>query len=125
MSIGSSLNFERALADVKEHWSPRILARVNDQYVKVAKLLGQFTWHKHDHEDEMFIVVYGELLIQFEDKEVVLQPGDFYVVPRDTMHNPVAKEECGIVLIETITTLHTGNVLTPLTKTVEEQLGGA
>jgi mannose-6-phosphate isomerase-like protein (cupin superfamily) len=117
-------NFHQALEQVTDHWSPHIIGKVNDQYVKVAKLKGQLAWHKHDHEDEMFIVVYGRLVIQLEEKEAILNPGDFYVVPKNTMHNPMAEEECGIVLIETTTTLHTGNVQTSLTKSIREQLGG-
>ena len=115
-------NFKQALEQVTDHWSPRIIGKVNDQYVKVAKLKGQLAWHKHDHQDEMFIVVYGRLVIQLEEKEAILNPGDFYVVPKNTMHNPVAEEECGIVLIETMTTLHTGNIQTSLTKSIQEQL---
>jgi mannose-6-phosphate isomerase-like protein (cupin superfamily) len=111
-------------ASFSDHWSPRIIGKVNDQYVKVAKLKGQLAWHKHDHEDEMFIVVYGRLVIQLEGKEAILNPGDFYVVPKNTMHNPMAEEECGIVLIETMTTLHTGSVQTSLTKSIQEQLIG-
>jgi len=121
----TSVNFLQALEQITEHWSPRVIGRVNDQYVKVAKVQGQLAWHKHDSEDEMFLVVYGRLILQFEDKEVVLNPGDFYVVPKGTLHNPVAEEECGIVLIETVTTQHTGGVDTPLTKSIEEQLSGA
>ncbi|WP_158820495.1 cupin domain-containing protein [Granulicella sp. S156] len=121
----TSVNFLQALEQITEHWSPRVVGRVNDQYVKVAKVQGQLAWHKHDSEDEMFLVVYGRLILQFEDKEVVLNPGDFYVVPKGTLHNPVAEEECGIVLIETVTTRHTGDVDTPLTKSIEEQLSGA
>ena len=121
----TSVNFLQALEQITERWSPRVVGRVNDQYVKVAKVQGQLAWHKHDSEDEMFLVVYGRLVLQFEDKEVVLNPGDFYVVPKGTLHNPVAEEECGIVLIETVTTRHTGDVDTPLTKSIEEQLSGA
>ena len=124
MQDTTSVNFRRALEQITEHWSPRVIGRVNDHYVKVAKLQGQLTWHKHDSEDEMFLVVYGRLTLQFEDKEVALNPGDFYVVPKGTLHNPVAEEECGIVLIETVTTRHTGDVDTPLTKSIEEQLSG-
>ena len=120
----TSVNFLQVLEQITEHWSPRVIGRVNDQYVKVAKVQGQLAWHKHDSEDEMFLVVYGRLILQFEDKEVVLNPGDFYVVPKGTMHNPVAEEECGIVLIETVTTQHTGDVVTPLTRSIEEQLSG-
>jgi mannose-6-phosphate isomerase-like protein (cupin superfamily) len=125
MQSTTSVNFLQALEQITEHWSPRVVGRVNDQYVKVAKVQGQLAWHKHDSEDEMFLVVYGRLVLQFEDKEVVLNPGDFYVVPKGTLHNPVAEEECGIVLIETVTTRHTGDVDTPLTKSIEEQLSGA
>src|SRR5262249_24376681 len=114
----------KALAQVKDYWSPRIVGRVNDQYVKVAKLLGQLEWHKHDREDEMFFVVYGRLRIQLEQREVVLAANEFFVVPKNTLHNPIADEECGIVLIETVSTLHTGLVQTPLIKSIDQQLSG-
>jgi mannose-6-phosphate isomerase-like protein (cupin superfamily) len=117
-----STNFLKELDKVTEYWSPRVIGKVNNQYVKVAKLKGQFVWHKHDNEDEMFIVVYGRLRIELKEGEVILEKGDFFVVPKNTMHNPVADEECGVVLIETVTTLHTGNVDSPLTKTIEQQL---
>ena len=117
-------NFTQALAGVTEHWSPKVIGRVNDQYVKVAKVKGQLVWHKHDHEDEMFLVVYGRLKIELEGREVVLNPGDFYVIPKNTLHNPVAEEECGLVLIETVSTKHTGDVIYPRTKTIEKQLEG-
>jgi mannose-6-phosphate isomerase-like protein (cupin superfamily) len=121
MQMMNAQNAAQLLEQVTEYWSPRVVARVNDQYVKVAKLKGSFTWHKHDEEDELFFVVYGALTIQFEEREVLLKPGDFCVVPKGTMHNPVAEQECGIMLIETVTTQHTGDVLTPLTKSIEEQ----
>ena len=109
---------------VTEHWTPRVVGRVNDQYVKVAKLLGELVWHAHDGEDEMFVVVYGQLRIQLEgDREVALSPGDFYVVPKGVRHNPVAAEEVGIVLIETVTTTHTGDVVVEGTVPIERQLG--
>jgi mannose-6-phosphate isomerase-like protein (cupin superfamily) len=119
-----AMNFDQALSQLKDYWSPHIIGKVNDQYIKVAKVKGQLAWHKHDHEDEMFMVIYGRLAIELEEKTVVLNPGDFYVVPQGTMHNPIAEEECGLVLIETVTTLHTGDVETPLTKSIEEQLAG-
>ncbi|KVD78883.1 cupin [Burkholderia sp. ABCPW 14] len=121
---GTGINFEAALRDVTEYWSPRVVGRVNDQYVKVAKLKGEFTWHKHADEDEMFYVVYGSLRIQFEDRDVVLNAGDFCIVPKNTMHNPVAEDECGIALIETVTTLHTGDTPSPLAKSIDAQLAG-
>lgn len=118
------MNFAKALESVTEHWSPRVIGRVNDQYVKVAKLKGQLVWHKHDNEDEMFLVVYGQLKIELEGRSVLLKPGDFYVIPKNTLHNPVAEKECGIALIETVSTKHTGDVVDPRTKTIEKQLGG-
>ncbi|GAB0117596.1 cupin domain-containing protein [Acidisoma sp. 7E03] len=118
------VNLIDALERITDHWSPKVVGRVNDQYVKVAKLLGELAWHKHDDEDEMFQVVRGHLRIQFEGgRETVLTPGEFCVVPKGVLHNPVAEEECWIVLIETVTTRHTGDVATPRTKTIEQQLG--
>jgi mannose-6-phosphate isomerase-like protein (cupin superfamily) len=124
MDALNPVNLTEALKSVSEHWSPRVLGRVNDQYVKVAKVKGQLVWHKHDHEDELFLVVYGQLKIELEGRFVLLKPGDFYVIPRNTLHNPVAEEECGLVLIETVTTKHTGDVVDPRTKTIEKQLEG-
>jgi mannose-6-phosphate isomerase-like protein (cupin superfamily) len=118
-----TININAAFDAVTEHWSPKVIARVNDQYVKIAKVKGQIAWHKHDEEDELFQVVYGSLHIEFEDGNgVILNPGELCVVPKGVLHNPVAREECGIILIESITTKHTGDVSTPYTKTIEKQL---
>lgn len=112
-----------ALTTVTAHWTPKVIGRVNDQYIKVAKLLGELVWHAHDDEDEMFLVVYGHLRIQLaDDREVALDPGQFFVVPKGVQHNPVAEEEVGIVLIETVTTAHTGSVQTERTVPIERQL---
>jgi len=108
---------------LEEYWSPKIIARVNDQYVKVAKLRGQFVWHSHEHEDELFYVLRGNLKIEYEGGRVIhLKAGSMHVVPKGVLHNPIAEEDCWIALIETVTTKHTGNVVTPLTKTIEQQL---
>ncbi|HKU63667.1 MAG TPA: cupin domain-containing protein [Rhizomicrobium sp.] len=108
---------------ITEYWSPKIVARVNDQYIKIAKVKGELAWHKHDDEDEMFQVIKGQLVLQFEDGcEVTLEPGELYVVPKGVMHNPVAETECWIMLVETVTTRHTGDFQTPLTKTIDQQL---
>ena len=121
-----AVNLRAELEKVTDHWSPRVVGQVNDQYVKVAKLLGEFVWHAHEQEDELFQVVYGRLRIQLEgDREVVLEAGDFYVVPCGVRHNPIAEEEVGIVLIETVTTVHTGDVVTDRSVPVERQLGGS
>ncbi len=107
---------------VTEYWSPRIIARVNDQYVKIAKLKGTLVWHKHDNEDELFQIVKGELTIEYENEKIRLKEGDIHVVPAGAMHNPVAADECWIVLIETVTTMHTGDVIVERTKSLDDQL---
>ena len=123
MELLEPTRIRHELDQVTDDWTPRVVGRVNDQYVKVAKLLGELVWHAHDNEDEMFIVVYGELRIQLEgDREVVLGAGDFYVVPKGVQHNPVAAEEVGIVLIETVTTSHTGDVVSERSVPIERQL---
>jgi mannose-6-phosphate isomerase-like protein (cupin superfamily) len=114
-------NLLEELEHVTDYWSPRIIARVNDQYVKVAKLKGELTWHKHDDEDELFQIIKGELTIEYEGDEVRLNEGDIHIVPAGVMHNPVAEEECWIALIETVTTQHTGDVVIEGTKSIEEQ----
>ena len=117
------VNLTSALNQLTDHWSPKIVGRVNDQYVKVAKLIGEFTWHKHEDEDELFQVIRGSMRIQIEGQpDVTLNTGDFCVVPRGTMHNPIAEEECWIMLIETVTTKHTGELQTARTRSIEEQL---
>jgi mannose-6-phosphate isomerase-like protein (cupin superfamily) len=84
------VNIQRAFEMIDQFWSPKVLGRVNDQYVKVAKLSGSLTWHKHDGEDELFMVMKGRLTIEMEDREAVhLEAGEFFVVPRGLMHNPV------------------------------------
>ena len=121
-----TLNFAAELTHVTEHWTPRIVGQVNDQYIKVAKLLGELVWHDHADEDEMFLVVYGRLVIQLEGRDdVVLGPGEAFVVPRGVQHNPVAAEEVGIVLIETVTTKHTGDVVSERTVSLDRQRGDA
>lgn len=117
-----SVNLLQELDRVDEYWSPRVVGQVNDQYVKVAKLKGTLTWHKHDDEDELFYVLKGRLVIEFKDDQVVLNKGDMYVVPRGKLHNPVAEEECWIALIETVSTKHTGDVVVEKTKSIEQQL---
>ncbi|QOY96833.1 cupin domain-containing protein [Massilia sp. UMI-21] len=119
----TSVAVDEALKEVTAYWTPRIIGQVNDQYVKVAKLKGELAWHDHAEEDEMFFVVYGKLKIEFEDREVLLGPGQFCIVPKKTRHNPVAEEECGIMLIETVSTRHTGELVIARTVPIEAQLG--
>ena len=118
----ASGNFVEELNTVTEYWSPRIVGKVNNQYIKIAKLKGQLAWHKHEDEDEMFYIIKGQLVIEYEDHKVELKEGDFHIVPKGKMHNPIAKLECWIVLIETVTTKHTGNLIMDKTKPIENQL---
>jgi mannose-6-phosphate isomerase-like protein (cupin superfamily) len=115
-------NVLAAFDRVTDLWSPKVFARVNDHYLKVAKVKGQLAWHTHDGEDELFWVVRGRLRLEFEDGAVELGPGDCHVVPRGVRHNPVAADECWLVLVEPVGTQHTGDVQTPLTRSIEEQL---
>jgi mannose-6-phosphate isomerase-like protein (cupin superfamily) len=117
------VDLSTAFDAITEYWSPKIVAQVNDQYVKLAKVKGQLAWHSHENEDELFHVVKGNLRMEYEDNRIVeLLEGAIHVVPRGTLHNPVAEDECWIILIEPVTTKHTGDVETPLTKTLAQQL---
>lgn len=93
-----------------EYWSPRIAGDLNDSYVKLVKIKGEFVWHHHDAEDELFLVVKGRFLMQFRDRDVWVHEGEFIIVPRGVDHRPVAEEECHVLLLEPKTTLNTGNV---------------
>lgn len=93
-----------------EHWQPRIAGELNDSYVKLAKLKGEFVWHRHQNEDELFWVVKGTLLIKLRDGEITLRPGQFAIIPKGVEHLPVAAEEVHVVLLEPKTTVNTGDV---------------
>ena len=122
-SFPTQVDLLAAAAALTDTWSPRVVARVNDQYVKVAKLHGHLAWYAHDREDELFLVLQGRLRIEYRDRPAVdLETGAMHVVPRGIEHNPVAADECLIALVETVTTQHTGNVRTPLTRSLAEQL---
>ena len=113
---------EKAAAALTELWSPRVIAELDDSYVKVAKIKGSLTWHKHDGEDELFYILKGSLRIEMEDRTVELGPGEAFVVPKGVRHNPIAEQECHIMLIERKTTLHTGTEVTDKTRSLAEQL---
>ena len=100
------------------YWSPRIVGELNGQQVKLAKLKGEFIWHQHAAEDELFLVVKGRLVIKFRDRDVALEEGEFLIVPRGVEHQPVAEEEAHVLLFEPASTLNTGQVRTQ--RTVEE-----
>ena len=105
-----TVNLRQKFAKFSEHYKPHIIGEVNDCYVKVVKLKGEFIWHHHDHEDELFLVVKGTLRMQFRDHESIIREGEFVIVPRKVEHKPVADEEVHLVLIEPKSTLNTGNV---------------
>jgi mannose-6-phosphate isomerase-like protein (cupin superfamily) len=105
-----TVNLREKFSRFSDYWNPRVIGEVNDCHVKAAKLKGEFIWHHHDHEDELFLVVKGTLRMKFRDREAVVREGEFVVVPRGVEHCPVAHEEVHIVLIEPKSTLNTGNI---------------
>lgn len=116
------VNIREKLAQFEELWSPKLVARVNETDVRLVKLRGEFVWHHHDDEDELFLVVRGRLLIEFRDREVWLDEGEFLVVPRGVEHRPVAPDETHIMLVEPRGTVNTGNVDNELTVRTPERI---
>lgn len=104
------VNIREKLSLFTEHWHPRIIGELNGQHVKAVKLIGEFVWHHHDHEDELFLVIKGKLKMEFRDRVEEINEGEFIIVPRGVEHKPVADEEVHILLFEPDTTVNTGNV---------------
>ena len=104
------VNLRDKLDLFQEQWSPKIVGELNDQQVKLVKFRGPFVWHHHDHEDELFLVVKGRFRMEFRDRDLWLEEGEFLVVPRGVQHRPVADEEAHVLLFEPASTLNTGNV---------------
>jgi mannose-6-phosphate isomerase-like protein (cupin superfamily) len=104
------VNLKEKLALFAEHWKPKVVGELNGQQVKLVKFVGEFLWHHHDHEDEMFLVVAGRFRMEFRDRHVWLEAGEFLIVPRGVEHRPVADEEAHVLLFEPASTLNTGNV---------------
>ena len=109
------VNIEAKLSQFHDHWNPRIVGDLNGQHVKLVKFQGEFVWHHHDNEDELFLVVKGRFRMDFRDRHVWLDEGEFLIVPRGVDHRPVALEEVHVLLFEPASTLNTGNVLDALT----------
>lgn len=109
-------------AGLTELWSPRVVGEVDDAYIKVAKVHGSLAWHSHENEDELFFILKGRLRIEMESGPVELNEGEIFVVPKGVRHNPVAEQECHLMLIERKSTLHTGDVETGKTRSLAEQL---
>ena len=105
-----------------EHWQPKIAGEVNDSYVKLVKFRGDFVWHKHEDEDEMFLVVKGEIVIRLRDGDVRLGEGEFAIIPRGVEHKPVAEEEAHVLLFEPKTVLNTGDVVEERTRPVLDRI---
>ncbi|MDH3232763.1 MAG: cupin domain-containing protein [Alphaproteobacteria bacterium] len=109
-------------ASFTEHWTPKIVGEMNGQFVKLAKLKGEFVWHRHQDEDEMFLVTKGRLKIRLRDRDdVELGPGEFFVVPKGVEHSPIADDEVHVVLLEPKSTAHTGNTDSEMTVPTEHQ----
>jgi mannose-6-phosphate isomerase-like protein (cupin superfamily) len=104
------VNLREKLALFADHWHPKIVGELNGQQVKLVKLLGEFVWHHHEHEDELFLVVQGRFRMDFRDRAVWLEEGEFLIVPRGVEHRPVAEQEAHVLLFEPAATLNTGNV---------------
>jgi mannose-6-phosphate isomerase-like protein (cupin superfamily) len=120
--MSSVVSPRQVAASLTEFWSPRVIGEVDDAYIKVAKLQGSLAWHSHEDEDELFLVLKGRLRIELEDSVVELDEGEMYVVPKGTRHNPVAENECQVMLIERKSTLHTGTEKTEKTRSLADQL---
>jgi mannose-6-phosphate isomerase-like protein (cupin superfamily) len=116
------VSLDKAAEKLSDYWSPHVVGSVDDSYVKVAKVKGSLTWHSHELEDELFLVLKGHLRIEMEDRAVELKEGDMFVVPKGVRHNPVAEEECHILLFERKSTAHTGDVVIERTRSIAEQL---
>lgn len=116
MNHPEKINLREKLSLIDAYWSPKIAGELNGQHVKLAKLKGEFVWHHHEEEDELFMVLDGRLLIQFRDGDVILEQGECLIIPRGVEHRPVAEEEVSVLLFEPVGTLNTGNVHSVHTK---------
>ena len=116
------INLLQKFSLFNEHWSPKIVGELNNHQVKLVKFQGEFVWHKHDEEDELFFVVKGNFMMELRDKTIVLNEGEFFIVPRGIEHRPVATNEVWVMLFEPASTLNTGNVIDQKTKLELEKI---
>jgi len=116
------VNLSEKLSFIHDHWNPRIAGELNGQHVKLVKFQGEFVWHKHDHEDEMFFVVMGEFNMELRDRTIVLKENEFLIIPRGVEHRPVAVHEVSVMLFEPASTLNTGDTLGEMTRDVLERI---
>ena len=117
--MAQKVNLAAKLAQFQELWSPKAVGQVNDFHVKLVKLKGEFVWHSHEVEDELFLVLHGTLRMQFRDREVVVEQGEFIIVPHQTEHRPVADAEVHVLLLEPMSTVNTGTAGGERTREVE------
>jgi len=103
------VNLTEKFSKFSDYWSPKIAGEINDSYVKLVKLKGEFVWHHHEQEDELFLVVKGKLLIKLRDRDILLEEGEFVIIPRGVEHLPITEEEAHVILLEPKSTLNTGN----------------
>ncbi|MGB5007971.1 MAG: cupin domain-containing protein [Ferruginibacter sp.] len=116
------VNLAQKLSLFNDHYNPRIVGELNGQHVKLVKLKGDFVWHKHDVEDELFLVIKGTLMMEYRDRTVEINEGEFIIVPHGVEHKPVAAEEVHLLLFEPATTLNTGDVENEMTRTTLEKI---
>ena len=121
------INLQQKLSLINDHWNPRIAGELNDQYIKLVKFKGPFTWHHHETEDELFMVVHGRFRMDYRDesnsdKSIWIEPGEMIIVPRGVEHCPVAEEECEVLLFEPASTLNTGNTENEFTRKTLDQI---
>ena len=121
MSI-EKVNIRQKLDGITDLWNPRIAGELNGQYVKLVKFKGPFIWHKHDHEDEMFLVVKGSFTMEMRGQNIEIKEGEFIIIPKGVEHKPVAKEEVEVILFEPVSTLNTGDKRTAITKDTLERI---
>jgi mannose-6-phosphate isomerase-like protein (cupin superfamily) len=116
------VNLAQKFSQFSDYWSPKIIVEVNDFHVKLVKLKGEFVWHQHEHEDELFLVVKGTLLIKLRDRDIWLREGELAVIPKGVEHLPIADDEVHVILLEPKTTLNTGDVQSERTVTQPQQI---
>jgi len=120
--IMNKINIEQKLSLFNDHWNPRIVGELNHQHVKLAKIKGEFIWHKHDNEDEMFMVLKGTLKIAFRDRTETISENEIIIVPKGVEHKPIAEEEVSIMLFEPASTINTGELENEFTRKKLESL---
>jgi mannose-6-phosphate isomerase-like protein (cupin superfamily) len=118
----NKVNLAEKLSRFNDYWNPRIAGELNGQQVKLTKLKGEFIWHKHDAEDELFLVIRGTLTMELRDKTISVNPGEFIIIPRGVEHKPVAQEEVHLLLFEPASTVNTGNLQNEYTREVLEKI---